>query len=70
LREAFADAGMLSQFSEFKAFPLEHDDDWWKHRIAVLCRAGVGVTLCKPKTMGENLTGNRAARLETARPED
>jgi hypothetical protein len=49
---------------------LEHDDDWWKHRIAVLCRAGVGVTGCKPKTMGENLSGNRAARLKTARPED
>jgi len=49
---------------------LEHDDDWWKHRIAVLCRAGVGLTLCKPKTMGQNLSGNRAARLETARPED
>jgi hypothetical protein len=40
------------------------------HRIAFLWRAGVGVTLCKPKTMGENLSGNRAARLETARPED
>jgi hypothetical protein len=49
---------------------LEHDDDWWKHCIAVLCRADGGLTLCKPKTMGENLSGNRAARLETLRPED
>jgi hypothetical protein len=32
-----------------------------------LWRAGVGVTGRKPKTMGENLSGNRAARLETAR---
>jgi hypothetical protein len=46
------------------------DDAWWKHRIAVLWRASVGVTLCKPKTRGETLSGNRAARLVTARPED
>jgi hypothetical protein len=49
---------------------LKHDDDWRKHRIAFLCRADVGVTLCKPKTMGEYLSGKRAASLETARPED
>jgi hypothetical protein len=38
---------------------LKHGDDWWKHRSAILWRAGVGVTLCKPKTMGENLSGKR-----------
>jgi succinate dehydrogenase/fumarate reductase iron-sulfur protein len=53
-----------------RSVPLDHDADWWKHRIAFLCRAGVRVIGCKPKTMGENLSGKRAARLETARPED
>ncbi len=49
---------------------LDHDDHWWNHRSAVLWRADVGVTGCKPKTRGENLSGRRAASLETARPED
>jgi hypothetical protein len=49
---------------------IEQDDDWWKQRIAILWRAGVGVTLGKPKSMGENLSEKRAARLETARPKD
>jgi len=48
----------------------EHEDDWWTHRIAFLCRADVGVTGGTPKTTGGNLSGNRAARLETARPKD
>jgi hypothetical protein len=53
-----------------EAVAIEHDNDWRKQRIAVFCRAGVGVTLGKPKSMGENLSEKRAARLETARPKD